>query len=110
MARQTTSSTARPLAAYFIVIAAVVGCVTPSSGREAASASMAAPSASVAPVARANSGGSKSDAPEAVSAEPERPHERFTLSDELGRPIEVYPPFLAEPRLPLFVVLHATCM
>jgi predicted esterase len=46
-----------------------------------------------------------------ASAEPApRPHDHFTLDDELGRPIEVYPPISDAPKAPLVVVLHATCM
>jgi len=48
--------------------------------------------------------------PSAATPPPPRPTERFTLSDEKGRPIEVYPPFAHEGRSPLLVVLHATCM
>ncbi len=41
---------------------------------------------------------------------PPRPTEHFTLDDEQGRPIEVYPPFETEGKAPLVVMLHATCM
>lgn len=41
---------------------------------------------------------------------PSRPSARETLADELGRSIEVYPPLGTEPRAPMIVMLHATCM
>ena len=46
----------------------------------------------------------------AIDEGPKRPQEHFTLHDDLDRPIEVYPPLADEPRSPLVVVLHATCM
>jgi predicted esterase len=54
-------------------------------------------------------------APEALAApEPEsgpaRPIDPFTIPDEQGRPIEVYPPLGDASRSPLVVMLHATCM
>lgn len=41
---------------------------------------------------------------------PEKPTERFTIRDEQGRQIEVYPPISNEQRAPFVVLLHATCM
>jgi len=40
----------------------------------------------------------------------EKPTEPFTIPDDQGRPIEVYPPISNEKRAPLVVLLHATCM
>jgi predicted esterase len=40
----------------------------------------------------------------------EKPTEPFTIVDEQGRPIEVYPPISDEKRAPIVVLLHATCM
>jgi predicted esterase len=40
----------------------------------------------------------------------DRPTERFTIQDDQGRPIEVYPPISKESRSPFVVLLHATCM
>jgi hypothetical protein len=42
--------------------------------------------------------------------EPARPIDPFTIPDEAGRPIEVYPPTTDASRAPLVVMLHATCM
>jgi hypothetical protein len=47
---------------------------------------------------------------QAPPPEPPRPTEHFTLDDEVGRPIEVYPPIDATNKSPFVVVLHATCM
>ncbi len=43
-------------------------------------------------------------------SEPVRPIDPFTIADEQGRPIEVYPPTGDASRSPLVVMLHATCM
>jgi predicted esterase len=43
-------------------------------------------------------------------ADPSRPIDPFTIPDEQGRPIEVYPPLGDASRSPLVVMLHATCM
>ncbi|HRI69479.1 MAG TPA: hypothetical protein PK156_34850 [Polyangium sp.] len=40
----------------------------------------------------------------------DKPTEHFTIADDQGRPIEVYPPISNEPRAPFVVLLHATCM
>jgi predicted esterase len=48
--------------------------------------------------------------PPETETEPARPVEPFTISDEQGRPIEVYPPLGTASREPLVVMLHATCM
>jgi predicted esterase len=45
-----------------------------------------------------------------IQAPPAAPAERATMRDELGRAIEIYPPLIAEPRVPMVVMLHATCM
>jgi predicted esterase len=45
-----------------------------------------------------------------VVPKPVMPREPFTLRDDRERAIEVYPPVSAEPRAPLVVFLHATCM
>lgn len=40
----------------------------------------------------------------------EKPTEHFTIPDEQGRTIDVYPPISNAPRAPFVVLLHATCM
>jgi len=45
-----------------------------------------------------------------VTTEPDRPLVHFSVPDEQGRPIEVYPPLSGASKAPLVVVLHATCM
>lgn len=45
-----------------------------------------------------------------VAMTPEPPREPFTLRDERDRAIEVYPPVTQQPRAPIVVFLHATCM
>lgn len=55
----------------------------------------------------------KSDERQAKTAEPvtrEKPTEPFTIVDDRGRPIEIYPPISDKPRAGLVVLLHATCM
>ncbi len=47
--------------------------------------------------------------PEATS-EPKIPTDPFTLLDEQGRPIEIYPPLTVAKHAPIVVALHATCM
>jgi predicted esterase len=39
-----------------------------------------------------------------------RPLDPFTIADDQGRPINVYPPLTDASRAPLVVMLHATCM
>ena len=60
---------------------------------------------SAAPIAAPSSAASS-----AASSEPPRPTTQFTLSDDLERAIEVYPPLDDAPKSPLVVMLHATCM
>lgn len=55
----------------------------------------------------------KSAPSKAKQAEPvtrEKPTEPFTLVDDQGRPIEVYPPNSDKSQAPFVVLLHATCM
>lgn len=56
-----------------------------------------------------------SGAPSVVAIEPaapvkKMPAEPFTLRDDRERAIEVYPPIAQQPRAPMVVFLHATCM
>jgi hypothetical protein len=60
--------------------------------------------------------GSQKSIPAPIATNPtavmtlDKPTERFTIPDDQGRPIEVYPPISNEPRAPFVVLLHATCM
>lgn len=106
--------TTRASSAYLLLIASVVGCATRSGAREAKPDHAAATAATVAAPSVAAAGSAaisvtNSRARPAIAAPPP-PREPFTLSDEQGRPIDIYPPVSTEPRSPLVVVLHATCM
>lgn len=58
----------------------------------------------------------RSEAPTLSAANPvpavtiEKPTEHFTIPDDQGRIIDVYPPISKEERAPFVVLLHATCM
>jgi len=60
-----------------------------------------------APASGSNFGSSPVEVAPVVPAPPSEP---FTLLDDRDRAIEVYPPVTKQPRAPIVVFLHATCM
>jgi predicted esterase len=89
----------------------VTACATHGSQREPEPTRAVAEPAPTEPIANAPTTTSISNAVTEQAIEPPlRPHDPFTLLDEQGRPIEVYPPLSDAPKAPLVVVLHATCM
>lgn len=91
-----------------IVLCCLAACATRSASREQAPT----PVVAAPPIARDPSAVATVPAASSMTsapiAEPLRPTEPFTLRDEQGRPIEVYPPTV--PTTAMVVVLHATCM
>jgi hypothetical protein len=85
-------------------------CATHNAAREPEPMHVSAATTPPAIVANAASSVSPSPSTSVEIEQPLRPQEPFTLRDEQGRPIEVYPPSSNAPRAPLVVVLHATCM